>query len=230
MVGELGRPVRHAAHPRRECLGSGLQSRRALPELPYGAHPEGSTTQLWVRELRSGATRALTHVNQEIASYSWSADGTHVALVMRESAEGAAEGKDADKNGDKNADKNADKKRPKPIVIDAFQFKADKEGYLTAGWRTHLYLLDVKSGAYSAAGRSAAHRRAPGLLARRQDAGLRRPSGRQRRGRRAAIRSGSWAPRRGPRRSCCSPPIHRTASSWNGVRTAGSSACSSARS
>ena len=56
---------------------------------------------------------------------------------MRES-EGAAEGKQAEK------------KPPKPIVLDAFQFKADKEGYLTAAWRTHLYLLDVKSGAVTA--------------------------------------------------------------------------------
>jgi dipeptidyl aminopeptidase/acylaminoacyl peptidase len=110
------------------------------------AHPQGSPTQLWVRELRSGVTRAITHVNQEIAGYRWSADGAHVALVMRESVEGAAQGKPADKN----ADKSAAKKPPKPIVVDAFQFKADKEGYLTASWRTHLYLLDVKSGAVTA--------------------------------------------------------------------------------
>ncbi|HUA88358.1 MAG TPA: S9 family peptidase, partial [Steroidobacteraceae bacterium] len=32
------------------------------------------------------------------------------------------------------------------VVIDAFQFKQDKTGYLTAGMRTHLYLLDVRSG------------------------------------------------------------------------------------
>ena len=83
-------------------------------------------------------------MKQEIAGYSWSADGTRVVLVMRESAEGAAEGKDADKG------KAADKKPPKPIVLDALQFKADKEGYLTEKWRSHLYLLDVKSGALTA--------------------------------------------------------------------------------
>jgi dipeptidyl aminopeptidase/acylaminoacyl peptidase len=102
------------------------------------AHPKGSTTQLWARELRTGATRALTQVNQEIESYAWSADGTHVALVMRGTAETPAKGKDAKKAS------------PKPIVVDAFQFKADKEGYLTDKWRSHLYLLDVKSGAVTA--------------------------------------------------------------------------------
>jgi dipeptidyl aminopeptidase/acylaminoacyl peptidase len=106
--------------------------------LSYLAAPkEGAASQLWVRELRTGATRALTHVTQEITAYRWSADGRHVALVMRES-EAAPEGKDAEK------------KPPKPIVLDAFQFKADKEGYLTAAWRTHLYLLNVQSGAVTA--------------------------------------------------------------------------------
>ena len=82
------------------------------------AHPEGSTTQLWVRELRSGATRALTHVQQEIEGYTWSADGKHVALVMHEGIE-APQAKDGKK------------RPPKPIVVDAFQFKADKDGYFT---------------------------------------------------------------------------------------------------
>ena len=101
------------------------------------AQPQGSTTQLWLRELRSGATRAVTHVKQEIESYAWSADGRQVALVMHEGIE-EPEAKDEKK------------KPPKPIVVDAFQFKADKEGYLTANWRTHLYLLDIGSGALTA--------------------------------------------------------------------------------
>ena len=101
------------------------------------AHPEGSTTQLWVRELRSGATRALTHVQQEIEGYTWSADGKHVALVMRAGIEEPEA-------------KKGEKRPPKPIVVDAFQFKADKDGYFTDNSRTHLYLLDVDSGAVSA--------------------------------------------------------------------------------
>ncbi len=99
-------------------------------------HPDGGS-QLWVRDLRTGSTRPLTHVDQEIVSYAWSADGARVALVMRDEEAPASKGKD-------------EKKSPKPIVINAFQFKADKEGYLTDKWRSHLYLLDVKSGALSA--------------------------------------------------------------------------------
>jgi dipeptidyl aminopeptidase/acylaminoacyl peptidase len=38
----------------------------------------------------------------------------------------------------------------RPIVIDTLQFKQDKEGYLSADTVTHLYLLDVHSGACQA--------------------------------------------------------------------------------
>ena len=41
-------------------------------------------------------------------------------------------------------------KAVKPVVIDDYQFKQDKEGYLTAASRTHLYLLDTRSGASEA--------------------------------------------------------------------------------
>jgi dipeptidyl aminopeptidase/acylaminoacyl peptidase len=99
------------------------------------APPQGGVSQLRARELRSGTTRALTHVTQEIAGYTWSADGAHVALVMRDTAESS--GKDGEKS-------------PKPLVLDAVYFKADKEGYLTQEWRSHLYLLDVTSGSVTA--------------------------------------------------------------------------------
>jgi dipeptidyl aminopeptidase/acylaminoacyl peptidase len=101
------------------------------------AQPEDTPSQLWARDVHSGAARVLTHVGQEIVSYTWSPDGARVALVMRDS-------EDSPKAGD------GGKSHPKPIVLDAYQFKADKDGYLTEGWRTHLYLLDVKSGVVAA--------------------------------------------------------------------------------
>src|SRR6185437_8608483 len=58
--------------------------------------------------------------------YAWSADGKHLVLAM--------ERVESDKT-------------PKPIVIDAWHFKQDDEGYLHTGPGQHLYLLDVGSGA-----------------------------------------------------------------------------------
>ena len=63
--------------------------------------------------------------------------------------------------------------KPRPQVIDAYHFKEDVEGYLTAETRTHLYLLDVASGACEALAADPARARlAPGVLARRTPAGL----------------------------------------------------------
>jgi dipeptidyl aminopeptidase/acylaminoacyl peptidase len=112
---------------------SALQSRRPLPEF-LAARPATGATQLWLLDRRGGEARQVSHVDGEISAYEWSPDGVHVVLVMRAAAE-AGEGK---------------AKAPKPVVIDAYQFKQDKEGYLTAASRTHLYLLDTRSGASEA--------------------------------------------------------------------------------
>ena len=112
--------------------GESVSEPRFSPDGRYlsflSARPAEGPGQLWLLDRRGGEPRAVSHVNQEITDYAWSGDGVHVALVMRAAAA-----------GEKGA-------KPKPVVIDAFQFKQDKTGYLTAGMRTHLYLLDVRSG------------------------------------------------------------------------------------
>jgi dipeptidyl aminopeptidase/acylaminoacyl peptidase len=91
------------------------------------ARPSGEKSQLWVLDRRGGEPRQLTHVTGELTGYEWSPDSERVVLVMHASAE-------------------ADGKPPQPIVIDAFEFKHDKQGYLSAALRSHLYLLDVRTG------------------------------------------------------------------------------------
>jgi dipeptidyl aminopeptidase/acylaminoacyl peptidase len=90
------------------------------------ARPAKAPTQLWVVPRRGGKPRQLSHCSGEVKDYAWSPDGRRAVLVMR-----AAE----------------DKKSRAPIVIDAWHFKEDKEGYLSAATRGHLYLLDIQSGA-----------------------------------------------------------------------------------
>ncbi len=114
--------------------GESVTDPRFSPEGRYlsflSARPAEGATQLWLLDRRGGEGRPVSHVTDEITAYEWAPDGAHVVLVMRA---GAAGGKSASKS-------------PRPIVIDALQFKQDKEGYLSADMRTHLYLLDVKSG------------------------------------------------------------------------------------
>ena len=112
------------------------------------ARPSGADTQLWLLDRHGGEPRQVTHVNGEISGYAWSPDSTHVVLVMHGLEEGAAESKPG-KSAEKDEPGKA-AKAVKPLVIDALQFKQDEEGYLTAASRSHLYLLDVGSGAVQA--------------------------------------------------------------------------------
>lgn len=91
------------------------------------ARPADAKSQVWLLDLHGGEPRQLTHVTGEISSYEWSPDGERMVLVM---SEGEPPGK-----------------IPRPIVIDAFHFKQDVDGYLTAHSRKHLYLVDVADGA-----------------------------------------------------------------------------------
>ncbi len=90
------------------------------------------STQLWSVDLRGGPPRRLSHVSGEIVSYEWSPDSRHVVLVVRAGEDSSADGRPL--------------RTPRPLVIDAYHFKEDRRGYLTAEARSHLYLLDVRSG------------------------------------------------------------------------------------
>ncbi len=108
--------------------GESVSEPRFSPDGRYlsflSARPAEGKAQLWMLDRRGGEPRQLTHVTGELTGYEWSPDSEHVVLVMR-----------------------AGEKAPKPIVIDSFQFKADRDGYLSAASRSHLYLLEVRSGA-----------------------------------------------------------------------------------
>jgi dipeptidyl aminopeptidase/acylaminoacyl peptidase len=116
--------------------GESVSEPRFSPDGRYlsflSARPAGSSTQLWLLDRRGGEPRQLTHVPGEITGYAWSRDGEHVVLVVRAAGDAGAK---------------ADARPPKPLVIDSLLFKQDRQGYLTEASRTHLYLLEVGSGA-----------------------------------------------------------------------------------
>jgi dipeptidyl aminopeptidase/acylaminoacyl peptidase len=115
--------------------GESVSAPRFSPDGRYlsflSARPSDSSTGLWLLDRRGGEPRQLTHLPGEITDYAWSRDGAHIALVVRATED----------TGDK-----SHAHRPKPLVIHSLLFKQDREGYLTDGSRTHLYLLEVGSG------------------------------------------------------------------------------------
>jgi dipeptidyl aminopeptidase/acylaminoacyl peptidase len=93
--------------------------------LAFVATPAGSDKgQIMLLDRRGGDARQLTSVTGDISDYAWSPDGRRLAMAMEVGDE---------------------EKLPKPIVIDAWHFKEDEDGYLRAGHGRHLYLLDIQS-------------------------------------------------------------------------------------
>ncbi len=98
------------------------------------------TAQLWVLNRKGGEGQQLTHFVGDVEDYAWSPDGARIAVVVDDdpddvSADSTIKDTTAAKHGGKS-------KKPKPIVIDRYQFKQDVIGYLGKK-REHLYLVDV---------------------------------------------------------------------------------------
>jgi dipeptidyl aminopeptidase/acylaminoacyl peptidase len=122
--------------------GESVSEPRFSPDGRYisflSARPADAATQLYLLDRRGGEPQQLTHVNGEIASYQWAPDGRRLVLVMH--------GGDGDAEGAHANDEVHSGDAPRPLVIDAFHFKQDKDGYLTAATRSHLCLLEVSGG------------------------------------------------------------------------------------
>jgi dipeptidyl aminopeptidase/acylaminoacyl peptidase len=92
--------------------------------LAFLATPAGSDkAQIMLLARRGGDARQLTSVSGDIGTYAWAPDGAQIVLTLSE-GEGAG---------------------PKPIVIDAIHFKQDGDGYLGAGSKHHLSVVDLAS-------------------------------------------------------------------------------------
>jgi len=127
---------------------------------------EKENDQLWIMERDGGEARKAAEIKGSVIDYAWSPKGRQMALIIQDpdpdEAANAAAGavipsppkpgeptpptsppnEKADTAGDTAKEKD---KRPKPIVIDRFQFKQDVVGYL-GKQRQRLWLLDLDSG------------------------------------------------------------------------------------
>ncbi len=127
---------------------------------------EKENDQLWIMERDGGEARRAAEVKGSVVDYAWSPKGRQIALIIQDpdpdEAANAAAGAEipsppkpgepkpptsppeekAESAGGTAQEK---EKRPKPIVIDRFQFKQDIVGYL-GKQRQRLWLLDLDSG------------------------------------------------------------------------------------
>lgn len=93
---------------------------------------EGTGGQVWLLDRAGGEGVRLTELKGGVSDYAWSPDATRLVVVSR----------DPDPEEEKK-DSTATKS-PKPIVVDRYHFKQDRDGYLEHR-RSHLYVVDVAS-------------------------------------------------------------------------------------
>lgn len=93
---------------------------------------------LWLMPRAGGEGEKLPGIKGSVDDFAWSPDGKRLALIVTD-PEPEADAKDGKADG-KTDDKAKD--RPKPIVIDRFQFKQDYVGYL-GKQRQRLWLYDL---------------------------------------------------------------------------------------
>lgn len=81
--------------------------------------------QVWLLNRAGGEAEKITELKGGVSSFAWSPDGTKLALVV----------------SDPEPDSSATPK-PKPIVVDRYQFKTDGKGYLDKQ-HAHLFVFDI---------------------------------------------------------------------------------------
>jgi dipeptidyl aminopeptidase/acylaminoacyl peptidase len=95
-------------------------------------------SQVWLLNRSGGEARRLTEMPGGVSGFEWSPDSTRLVLVSMDPEEDASE-----KNGGGEGDKPSHD-TPKPIVIDRYQFKQDRIGYLGNRYQ-RLYVFDIEA-------------------------------------------------------------------------------------
>jgi dipeptidyl aminopeptidase/acylaminoacyl peptidase len=93
-----------------------------------GREGEAKGSQVWVLDRRGGEAQQLTNVKEDLGGYKWSPDSKTLLLELTTKDEPEPE--------------KGKPEKPKPIVLDRYHFKQDREGYLTDK-QPHLFLFDV---------------------------------------------------------------------------------------
>jgi dipeptidyl aminopeptidase/acylaminoacyl peptidase len=87
--------------------------------------------QIWLLDLAGGEAKQLTDTKGGLQDYAWSPDSKRIAMTI------------GDPDPEAEGDEGGKPKTPKPIVIDRYKFKQDREGYLRSGLKSYVYLFDI---------------------------------------------------------------------------------------
>ena len=91
---------------------------------------ESTGGQIWLLDRAGGEAVRLTELKGGVADYQWSPDGQRIALISH------------DPDPDDGKPDSLKNKIPKPIVVDRYHFKEDRDGYMD-GRRDHIHVVDI---------------------------------------------------------------------------------------
>ncbi len=95
-------------------------------------------SQVWVLNRSGGEAERLTEIEGGVSSFEWSPDAARLVLVSKDPEPKEEEDPESEA-GDSSKTKSD---TPKPIVLDRYQFKRDREGYLGSRYQ-RLYVFDI---------------------------------------------------------------------------------------
>ena len=94
--------------------------------------------QVWLLNRSGGEAERLTEMPGGVSNFEWSPDSTKLVLVSKDPKDDETERDNKASDDSKKVD------TPKPIVIDRYQFKRDREGYLGERYQ-RIYVFEVSS-------------------------------------------------------------------------------------
>jgi len=140
------------SHPRFSPDGKYLAFLTSRSDGAEGEDDPKAKSQVWLLNRAGGEARRLTELKGGVSGFEWSPDSSRLVLVGKdpEADEDGSPSDSAEGDQDPGLEEEGEKEgkgaeTPKPIVIDRYQFKQDREGYLTRRYE-RLYLFDIEEG------------------------------------------------------------------------------------
>jgi len=93
-------------------------------------------SQIWLLNRAGGEAERLTEMPGGVSRFEWSPDSTRLVIASRDPEE------DPEEDGAGEEEDGTSHETPDPIVIDRYQFKQDRTGFLTDRYQ-RLYVFDV---------------------------------------------------------------------------------------
>jgi dipeptidyl aminopeptidase/acylaminoacyl peptidase len=104
-----------------------------------------SKAQVWLLNRAGGEAQRVTELPGGVSDFEWAPGGRRLVLVSSDPHPDEVEMEDASRGGDGSEPEKKKSKTPKPIVVNRYHFKMDREGFLEDRYE-RLYLFHLATG------------------------------------------------------------------------------------